>query len=111
MQCGLEYLAKEADGAKEVEEATRESLMKALERSRIQLANLNQMRLKDLLNDEEYVAEKQPLLGERVRLERALQDVSLRHQSATESAAELLTFGHKAASAFQMGTLDENGRS
>lgn len=107
LQFGLEFLAKEAEEAKDVEKVTRSSLEKALGGTRSKLANLNQMRLRDLLSDEEYLTEKQQMLVEKIRLERALHESSDRHEHATRSAADLLTFANRAVSAFQMGTLEE----
>lgn len=107
LQFGLEFLAKAAEEAKDVEKVTRSSLEKALEGTRSQLANLNKMRLRDLLSDEEYLTEKQQMLGEKIRIERALHESSDRHEHATRSAADLLTFANRAVSAFQMGTLEE----
>ena len=71
--CGLEYFAKKAEGTKKLKKrlALRSQRLSEVDR---RLANLNQMRLKDLLNDEEYIAEKKCILKEKTALQHALGD-------------------------------------
>jgi len=107
LRVGLEYLAKETEGDKEKQDATRTSLAKALSEFDRRFTNLNQMRLKDLLTDDEYLAEKKTLLTEKVRLQHVLGDDQNGNKNASAQATEALTFAHQAVETFKRGSLEE----
>ena len=107
LQLGLEYLAQKSMGDKEKNDAARASLNQSLESCKAKLANLNQMRIKELLDDAEYMAEKKSLIEERIRLEKAINDEPGRNRKAQDLAAELLNFGHRALESFNNGSPEE----
>ena len=107
LRVGLEYLAQKDEGTKKRQEAARSSLTKAISDVDRRLANLNQMRLKDLLNDDEYIAEKKCIMKEKTALQHALGDNQDGVNSTSELAREALTFAHHAMEAFKRGSLEE----
>ena len=107
LQLGLEYLAQESVADKEKNNVARASLNQSLESCKAKLANLNQMRIKALLDDAEYMSEKKSLIEERIRLEKAINDEPDRKRKAQDLAAELLYFGHRALESFQKGSPEE----
>jgi site-specific DNA recombinase len=83
-------------------DAADESLRRALAGSAQHLDTLTNLRIRDLLTDAEFVAKRQELEREQLRLRQSLEHVSSEHEGAT-SARTLLSFNHHAASWFQQG--------
>lgn len=104
LQVGIEYLEREGQGDKERQRVVTDSLQKSVDATNVKLSNLNQMRLKELIDDAEYLEEKRALLREKSRLEQSLSDSSRGRQMATERAREVLNFGHTAMDTFKKGS-------
>lgn len=107
LELTLKHLARETKGAKHKEGAMRASLEKTLGAVESKIGNLNQMRLSDLLDDEEYLSEKRQLLKEKIRMERALRDAAGASEAASGRTAAVFRFGHTAFTSFKNGTLED----
>lgn len=97
----LEYLESEAKEDIEHSLHINDSLEKTLRDCEKRLENLNQMRLKDLISDEEYLREKRRLLDEKVKLEENLHHQDDRSTTALELAEKTFLFAHLARDQFQ----------
>jgi DNA invertase Pin-like site-specific DNA recombinase len=102
LDLAFEYLREESKEQNEKEIDVRRSLENALANCRKKLDNLNQMRLKDLINDEEYVGEKKRLSEEKSRLERSLKEDPAKH--SLDLTAETFNFAARAKKDFQNGS-------
>jgi site-specific DNA recombinase len=93
---------------KECEEAiaVQRSHVQALARCERKLGNLNQMRLSDLIDDEEYRFEKGRLIAERLSLE---EKTKSGHTSGNDDdrIVDTLTFASVARDRFQNGSLED----
>jgi DNA invertase Pin-like site-specific DNA recombinase len=96
---------KQASDAK-IQESQRESLKKASESAARQLENLTKLRLRDLVNDEEYTRERQELERERLKISQRLQS-SEKDGSWFEPAEKLISFNKDAVSRFTAGTNEQ----
>lgn len=106
LEIGMKCLADETAVVNRQQGVIKATLEQTLNATLTKITKLNHMRLNDLLTDEEYVHEKTPLLREKLRLEKALRNSARAEADASQSAAEVLTFGNTAAATFQNGTLD-----
>lgn len=93
-------------GDTEIDERTKiyEAQQKILNDTQKQLDNLTQMRLRDMVDDDEYSREKGRLKGEMARIKTKLKDTEVRAESwieLTEKAFEFALYAHKA---FLFGT-------
>jgi len=70
---GLEYLEREEQKERNQDKHANASLEKAYSMCTTKLANLTQMKLSELLSDEEFMQEKKKLLEEKMSLESQLQ--------------------------------------
>ncbi len=70
------------------------------------LNNLNQMRLRELINDDEYIMEKRRIIDERIRLNENSKNVTGK-MKAIELTEKLIIFANFAMRIFQKGTLKE----
>jgi len=105
LDLALDYLHNEAKEENDRESDMRRSQEKALADCQRKLGNLNQMRLKDLIDDEEYIKEKRKLLEERSNLEVNLKtDLRKRSLELTERA---FNFAAQAKEGFQSGSLED----
>ncbi|MEX2117427.1 MAG: hypothetical protein WEB37_11115 [Bacteroidota bacterium] len=105
LEAALSYLNTEAedDEQKEIDyEASNQRSLKDCER---RLETLNQMRLRDLIDDAEYLKEKRLLLDERMRLERGVHGIH-GAKRARELTAKTLPFAHEAKETFLKGPLE-----
>jgi hypothetical protein len=107
LRIGLDYLESEKDGEADSRKNVEFLLQGSLAAAQTKLANLNHMRLKDLLDDDEYLAEKKVLVKEKLRLEKNLRDISEGRQPAIDRAIEVLRFAHVAANSFREGDLEK----
>jgi len=105
LDLAFEYLREEEKDGHQKENDFRRSLEKALADCEKRLANLNQMRLKDLINDEEYVEEKKRLAEEKARLERSLMEDPIKR--SLDLTAETFIFAARAKKNFQNGSLQD----
>ena len=105
LRFGLEHLARDTAATAESRRAARQSLEEAIGIAERQLANLTRMRVRDLIEDEEFLAEKEALVREKMKLESALRDHG--GKRSAEKTAAALSFGHRAREAFENGTPEE----
>ncbi len=82
------------------------SLIKAQKDCHKKLDNLNQMRLKDLIDDQEYLIEKRKLSDEKIRVEESLKNGPTQAVRAIESTEEVFSFANQARAHFQTGTFE-----
>ena len=83
------------------------SLKKALGYCEKKLSNLNQMRLGDLVADEEYLQEKKMLIAEKLKLEKSLNEGNTDKERSDERTRGAFLFASEAIERFQKGTPDE----
>ena len=105
LEAALSYLTTEAedDEQKEIDyEASNQKAFKDCER---RLETLNQMRLRDLIDDAEYLKEKRLLLDEKMRLERGVHGIH-GAKRARELTAKTFAFAHEAKEMFLKGSLE-----
>jgi hypothetical protein len=105
LDLAFEYLREEEKDGHQKEKDIRRSLDKALADCEKRLANLNQMRLKDLINDEEYVEEKKRLAEEKARLERSLMEDPIKR--SLDLTVEAFNFAARAKESFEKGPLED----
>ena len=86
---------------------TTDSLSKALFGCKKKLENLNQMRLRDLIGDDEYLEEKKRLLGEKAIIEKNLSGGKEVTQKVFEQAAATFIFAGSALERFNKGALED----
>ncbi len=106
VRLALDFLKTETKEDKEKCRDIRASLEKTLADCRRRIDNLNQMRLKDLINDEEYLNEKKRLTGEKIRIEEQLRDKQGYSKKAAELTEKVLIFANQAREKFQKGGLE-----
>jgi hypothetical protein len=98
-------------GKQEEEKGKCRSIDESLEQARRdcerKLANLNQMRLADLIDDQEYLKEKRRLLDQKLQLEESVRNRETRLYDACARAEETFSFAHRAIAHFQAGTLKD----
>jgi DNA invertase Pin-like site-specific DNA recombinase len=106
LDLGMEYLSEEqAEEDKRCLDIQR-SLEKAHSDCQKKVDNLNQMRLKDLIDDEEYLKEKKALLEEKIKMEEGLKNGDNSSQ-AVDLTKKTLVFANEAIAHFQTGTLED----
>lgn len=84
--------------------AIKASLENSIQSCIKRLCNLNQMRLNDLIDDEEYALEKKALLEEKIGLEHKRKSDQL--SDLLTEAKDTLSFANSAKSRFQKGTIN-----
>lgn len=104
VELGLDYLEDEQKDHREKESILRGSLEKAHSNSLRRLENLNQMRLRELISDEEYLIEKRKLLDEKIRLEESLNSKGSGLNKVHDLAIKTFKFAHEALERFENGT-------
>lgn len=95
----LERTAAEKSKAEEAQRVSREQALRNVDR---QLENLTKLRLRDLVNDDEYVRQRQDLERERISLAQKLEHAK-ETDSWFEPAKILFSFSSRAVSWFQAG--------
>ena len=103
LELGLDYLETEQKGDREKEAILRGSLEKAHGDSLRRLENLNQMRLRELISDEEYLNEKRKLLDEKIRLEESLNSKGSGLNKVHDLTVKTFRFAHEALGRFESG--------
>jgi hypothetical protein len=106
LQIALDFLKTEGQQEQENEVHRKESVQGARDNCRRKLDNLNQMRLKDLINDEEYATEKRRLLNDKIHLERNL-DVREETGRVNSLTAQTFVFAAEALERFKNGTMED----
>ena len=105
LELAIDYLKEEENEENKRHGDICRSQEKALANCQKKLENLNQMRLKDLITDEEYIKEKRVLLREKTRLEANLEsDV---RKTSLDQTAETFLFASRAKESFQKGSLED----
>lgn len=99
------HLLQEMD--EENDHLTTESLSKALSGCQKKLENLNQMRLRDLIGDDEYLEEKKRLLGEKTTIEKNVSGSGEVAQKVFEQAADTFIFAGSALERFNNGAIED----
>jgi len=106
LELAMDYLKKVQGERKDNHLDIHAALKKTHSECEKKLGNLNQMRLRDLVGDDEYLREKRQLLEEKIKLENRLKNVS-GGDEAFDLTASTFSFANQAAGHFQNGTLDE----
>jgi DNA invertase Pin-like site-specific DNA recombinase len=107
LRIAIEYLKEEGKEENEKYSDIQRSLEKAYDNCQKKIDNLNQMRLKDLIDDEEYVKEKKSLLEEKIRLEESLKDGNDNGKKSIELTEKAFVFASRAKDRFQNGLLED----
>jgi site-specific DNA recombinase len=105
LDLAFEYLLEEEKDGHQKEKDVRRSLDKAIAYCDKRLANLNQMRLRDLINDEEYVKEKKQLAEEKFRLEKSSIENPIKR--SLDLTAKAFNFAARAKESFEKGPLED----
>ena len=107
LDLAIEYLKEEQKEENEKNLDIQKSLEKSYSDCQKKIDNLNQMRLKDLIDDEEYVREKKRLFKEKIKLEESLKNGNDKGRRATELTEITFSFAAKAKDRFQNGSLED----
>jgi hypothetical protein len=100
----LQYLKEEQKGEQEKGIIIQKNREKAARDCQRKLSNLNQMRLNELIDDEEYRREKRKILDEEAKL---MQEQRTGSRGGTfELTVETLSFANRATDRFQNGSLE-----
>ena len=73
----------------------------------LRLENLNQMRLRDLIGDDEYIKEKQKLLDEKMNIERSIHEFDTNSTKELKLTTETFVCAHNAMLQFKESSPDE----
>jgi site-specific DNA recombinase len=107
VQIALNSLAEKVVEEAESANAKKDSVAKGLAHAERKLSSLNQMRIRELIDDEEYVKEKNRLLEEKRVLEKSLtDDINLKNQ-ATSRANEVFIFARDVKKRFESGSIQD----
>lgn len=110
LEFALSYLNEEAEDEKQKEAEYKASNQKALNDCERRLDTLNQMRLRDLIDDDEYLKEKRALLDERMRLEQGGEDIHGNLRCTRQLAAKVFIFANESMDLFRKGSIDDKRR-
>jgi DNA invertase Pin-like site-specific DNA recombinase/predicted metal-dependent hydrolase len=105
LDMALDYLSEKEKEESPKSEDIRRSQEKAMADCEKKLKNLKQMRMRDLINDEEFLEEKRTLMKEKVSLE--MNRNRDPRKQATAKAIETFTFAGRALDRFQNGTPED----
>lgn len=107
LNLALDYLSQEQEDEDKKRLGIEKSLHETLAGCRKRLDNLTQMRLKDLIDDQEYLEQKKELLQEKHGLELNLRNGNDREKSALELTKTIFTFANQAKDRFQNGSFED----
>jgi len=109
LDLAIEYLKEEEKEDSEKYLSVRQSVEKTLSNCHRKIDNLNQMRLNDLINDNEYLQEKKKLLHEKIKLEGSLsnRNANGNARKAIELTKKALIFANQGKDRFQNGSLGD----
>jgi len=107
LNLALSYLNEEEKDERQNEADHKSSLQKTYDGCQRKLETLNQMRLRDLIDDEEYLQEKRRLLDEKIRLEKGLKDFQKSTGTSRRLTAEAFVFAHEAVKRFKEAALED----
>jgi len=100
----ISYLSEKGKQEMPALEDIRRSREKAIADCQRKLENLNQMRLRDLIGDDEYLKEKKALMTEKITLE--MNRNSNPQESAAAKTLKKITYAAQAMDRFKNGTLE-----
>ncbi len=103
LEVAMDHLNEEWEKDRTKETDIRGSLEKNLCDALRRLDNLNQMRLRDLIGDQEYLVEKRKLLDEKIRLEEILKNAVDGTNNSYDLASKAFEFAHEALEKFKSG--------
>lgn len=107
LDLAIKYLKEEQKEENEKYIDIQRSLEKAHKDCQKKLDNLNQMRLRDLINDKEYIREKKRLLDEKIKLEQSLKKENNIGKKALELTEKTFLFASQGRNRFQNGSLED----
>jgi DNA invertase Pin-like site-specific DNA recombinase len=107
LECTLNYLERIKANEKDTSGNVTSSLQKAYDACERKLSNLTQIRLGELIDDEEYVNEKKRLLNEKIRLETQLQGEDNSWERSVDLTAKTFQFACEAKKCFLEGSLQQ----
>jgi len=103
----VEYIEKPTNAEMKEAGEIRQSLTNSLKGCVRKLENLNQMRLRDLISDEEYIKEKKKLIDEKIALEEAIKNDGEIVDDVNRETIDRVVFAHEAMERFKNGSLSE----
>lgn len=107
LDLAINYLKDEEREENEKYFDIQRSQEKTLSECQKKLDNLNQMRLNDLIDDQEYLKEKKRLLEEKIKIEESLKNGTGNGRKAIELTEKTLIFASQAKDRFQNGSLED----
>lgn len=107
LNLALEYLKEEEKEENKNYINIQKTQEKAHSECQKKLDNLNQMRLNDLIDDEEYLKEKRRLLKEKIQLEGRINSGDGNGKKAIELTEKTFIFAHHAPDRFQKGSPED----
>ncbi len=107
LNLAMDYLKQKKEDEEEEQIGIQRSLEKGVQDCQKKLHNLNQMRLKDMIDDQEYLNEKRRLSDEKIGLEESQRDGVGRAVQALQATEETFIFANQAKDTFQKGTLND----
>ncbi|WAC07992.1 MAG: hypothetical protein OS130_01975 [Thermodesulfobacteriota bacterium] len=107
LKFALDYLKEGEKEEQEKHHDIERSLRKALGDCQKKIENLNQMRMRELIDDGEYLTEKKKLLEEKIRLEDSVKSGSQKGEKAIQLTEEMFMFASQAKERFQNGSLED----
>ena len=103
----VEYIENSSDAEMKEAGEIRQSLTNSLKGCVRKLENLNQMRLCDLISDEEYIKEKKKLIDEKIALEGSIKNDGETADTVNRQTIDAAVFAHEAMERFRNGSLSE----
>ncbi|MCL4518014.1 MAG: recombinase family protein [Thaumarchaeota archaeon] len=103
----VEHIEKSADNQRRENGEIQQSLATSLKGCLTKLENLNQMRLRDLISDEEYIDEKRKLIDEKIALESSMKGNGDMAATVNQRTTDAVVFAHEALERFRNGSLSE----
>ncbi len=107
LNLAIEYLKKESEVGKQTAADMKKSLDRTLRTCLRKIENLNQMRISDLISDEEYVQEKKKLIDEKMGLEEKIKKGDFSGEAINQRTIGTFVFAQSAKEQFYTGTVDE----
>jgi DNA invertase Pin-like site-specific DNA recombinase len=107
LDVALEHLAESSKQEQDDHILIQRSLKKTVRDCQQKIANLNRMRINDLIDDQEYLAEKQTLLAEKLRLDEKVHGNTDAADTQEESPEDMISFASMAMKRFHEGTIQE----
>jgi len=107
MDWAAKYLNELKENDINEEKAKDLTVKSALQSTQKQLDGLLNLRLRELIDDEEFERKRKVLLQEKVRLRANILDPQVRQQKSLEKTQQTCNFAHNLSDRFRNGSLDE----